>query len=416
MKYRTLGKTGAMVSALGFGAMRLPTKGQEADVDEAAAVEMIRYAVDHGVNYLDTAYVYHAGNGEKAVGKALADGYRDKVYLATKLPIWSVQARADCDRFFDEQLSRLDTDHIDFYLLHCLQKNSWPKMRDLGVLQWAEKVRAEGRIRHFGFSFHDSYEALVEILDGYDWPFCQIQYNLVNEEVQAGTRGLKYAVSRGVGVVVMEPLFGGTLVSPPQPIREMWNHRRPADVALRWLWDKPEVSLVLSGMSTLEQVEQNIESACRSDIDGLDDEEAELVARVQTEYKKLSPIPCTKCGYCTVSQWREHPGEFRAFQQRYRVQGQQRGAVPESLSLAARIGAGECLRRMRDLRGAMSPANQDQHLDDSGSAAVPMICKRVDSLIEATRRKGCIPLPRTTIVNDCRLQEALLVSPSRVAK
>jgi hypothetical protein len=166
MKYRTLGKTGEIVSALGFGAMRLPTKGNEADVDEAAAVEMIRCAVDQGVNYLDTAYVYHGGNGEKVEAKAFADGYREKIHLATKLPIWSVATRSDCDRFFDEQLSRLGTDHIDFYLLHCLQANSWPKMRDLGVLPWAEKVRADGRIRHFGFSFHDSYEAFVEIPAG----------------------------------------------------------------------------------------------------------------------------------------------------------------------------------------------------------------------------------------------------------
>ena len=171
-------------------------------------------------------------------------------------------------------------------------------MQDLGVLQWAEKAQAEGRIRHFGFSFHDSYEAFVEILDGYDWAFCQIQYNFVNEEVQAGARGLKYAGSKGVAVIVMEPLFGGTLASPPPSIREMWNSNRPADVALRWLWNKPEVSLVLSGMSALEQVKQNIESACRSGIGCLDDKEAELVARARAEYQKLSPIPCTKCGYC----------------------------------------------------------------------------------------------------------------------
>jgi hypothetical protein len=298
MKYRTLGKTGEKVSALGFGAMRLPTKGKEPDVDEAAAVTLIRYAIDHGVNYLDTAYVYHGGNGETVVGKALADGYREKILLATKLPIWSVAKQSDCDRFFDQQLSRLATDHFDFYLLHCLQKHSWTKMRDLGVLQWAEKVRAEGRIRHFGFSFHDNYETFVEILDAYDWPFCQIQYNLVNEEVQAGTRGLQYAAAKGVAVIVMEPLFGGTLADPPQPIRPMWDGRRPADVALRWLWNKPEVSLVLSGMGTLDQVEQNIESACRSDVGCLEEAEAEIVARVQAEYKKLSPIPCTKCGYC----------------------------------------------------------------------------------------------------------------------
>jgi predicted aldo/keto reductase-like oxidoreductase len=170
------------------------------------------------------------------------------------------------------------------------------------VPQWAEKARSDGRIGHFGFSFHDTYDAFVGILDDYDWSFCQIQYNFVNEDVQAGTKGLKYAAAKGLGVIVMEPLFGGTLANPPQPIWEIWNNNqhahRPADVALRWLWDKPEVSMVLSGMSNLEQLKQNIDSACRSGVGWFDEHEATLVARVQQEYAKLSPIPCTKCGYC----------------------------------------------------------------------------------------------------------------------
>jgi predicted aldo/keto reductase-like oxidoreductase len=302
MQYRTLGKTNTKVSVLGFGAMRLPTKGNESDVDEAKTVEMIRYAIDRGVNYVDTAYVYHGGASEGVVGKALAGGYREKVHVATKLPIWSVQKIEDCDRLLDEQLSRFRTDRIDFYLLHCLQKKSWQKMRDLGVLQWAEKAQSAGRIRHVGFSFHDTYDAFVEIVDDYDWSFCQIQYNFVNEDVQAGTKGLEYAAAKGLGVIVMEPLFGGTLASPPRPVWEIWNNdpnkNRPADVALRWLWDKPQVSLVLSGMNSLEQVEQNIDSACRSGVGSLTEHEAGLVARVQQEYAKLSPIPCTNCGYC----------------------------------------------------------------------------------------------------------------------
>lgn len=300
MQYRILGKTGERVSALGFGAMRLPTLGKESDVDEPASVELIRYAIDHGVNYVDTAYVYHGGNGEAVVGKALADGYRQKVLLATKLPVWSVQTLADCDRFLDEQLARLQTDRIDCYLLHCLGKMAWERIRDLGIRKWAEKAQARGRIRHVGFSFHDTYEALVAILDDYDWPYCQIQYNLCNEEVQAGTRGLEYAAAKGVGVIVMEPLFGGTLANPPQPIQELWDaaQRRPADVALRWLWNKPAVSLVLSGMNALEQVRENIASACRADASCLAEDEARLVARIQQAYRQFSPIPCSKCGYC----------------------------------------------------------------------------------------------------------------------
>jgi predicted aldo/keto reductase-like oxidoreductase len=280
--------------------MRLPTLGKESDVDEPASVKLIRHAIEQGVNYVDTAYVYHGGHGETAVGRALADGFREKVLLATKLPTWSVRSLADCDRFLNEQLARLQTDHIDFYLLHCIGKASWTRIRDLGITRWAEKARAGGRIGHFGFSFHDTYEALVEILDDYDWSFCQIQYNFCNEEVQAGTKGLRYAAAKGVGVIVMEPLFGGTLANPPPSVRPMWDAAgcRPADVALRWLWNHPEVSLVLSGMNAMEQVDENVASACRSGPGCLAEHEARLVAEIQQEYERLSPIPCSKCGYC----------------------------------------------------------------------------------------------------------------------
>jgi hypothetical protein len=170
------------------------------------------------------------------------------------------------------------------------------------VLPWANKALADGRIRHLGFSFHDTFDVFIKILDEYDWAFCQIQYNFVNEDVQAGTEGLCYAAAKGLGVIVMEPLFGGTLANPPPPIEEIWNNdhqrHRPADVALRWLWNKPEVSLVLSGMSNLEQVQENIQSACRSGVGWLDEDEAKTISLVQQQYKKLSPVPCTKCGYC----------------------------------------------------------------------------------------------------------------------
>ena len=300
MQFRKFGRTGKNVSALGFGAMRLPTQGSESDINEPTAVEMIRYAIDRGVNYVDTAYVYHGGNSEVVVGKALEDGYRDKVFLATKSPIWLVEKTDDFDRFLDEQLSRLQTDHIDFYLLHCLQARFWSKIQDLGVFDWADRARADGRIGEFGFSFHDDFDVFKQIVDAYDWSFCQIQYNLVNEDVQAGTAGLKYAASKGLAVVIMEPLFGGTLANPPEPVQEIWQEsgNRPADAALRWVWDHPEVSLVLSGMTTLEQVKQNLESADRSGINQLDEEERALLRRVQKKYQELSPIPCTKCGYC----------------------------------------------------------------------------------------------------------------------
>jgi predicted aldo/keto reductase-like oxidoreductase len=303
MNYRRVDKLGEQVSALGFGAMRLPTRGDaNSDVDEAAAIEMIRYAIDHGVNYVDTAYTYHEGNSEVVVGKALTDGYRGRVMLATKLPVWNVHSLADCDRLLDEQLTRMQTDHVDVYLLHCLQRRWWPKVQELGVIAWAERARDAGRIRHIGFSFHDSFEVFRRIVDAYDWSVCQIQYNIVNEDVQAGSRGLQYAVQRGLGVIVMEPLFGGTLASPPAAVRQVWqsgpNPQRPVDLALRWLWDKPEVSLVLSGMSTLEQVRENVAIAGRSGVGSFSNQERRLIGRVQQEYEKLSPVPCTKCGYC----------------------------------------------------------------------------------------------------------------------
>jgi uncharacterized protein len=302
MEYRILGKTQARVSVLGFGAMRLPLRGQEPEVDEPAAIALIRRAIDLGVNYVDTAYVYHGGNGEAVVGRALADGYRQRVHVATKLPIWSVKTLDDCDRILAEQLLRLQTDRIDFYLLHCLQKAPWQAIRELGILDWAQRQQDAGRIEHFGFSFHDSYETLVEIVDVYDWSFCQLQYNFVNEDVQAGTRGLRYAAGKGLGVIVMEPLFGGTLANPPPSVQQIWQaaepQAQPADLALRWVWSHPEVAMALSGMNTLEQVQQNIASAARAGVDTLTPAEHCLLARVRDEYQRLAPIPCTRCGYC----------------------------------------------------------------------------------------------------------------------
>jgi len=304
MQYRQFGKLDWKVSALGFGCMRLPTKGGDSSsIDEPEATRMLHYAIDHGVNYLDTAYPYHGGNSELVVGRALKGGYREKVRLATKLPCWKVEAAEDFDKFLNEQLEKLQTDQIDFYLLHALNEESWHKMRDMDVLERAEKAIADGRIGHIGFSFHDKYEVFQEIVDAYDrWTFCQIQYNYVDVENQAGTKGLKYAVSKGLTVVIMEPIRGGQLVNPPEPIQELWDtatkKRAPAAWALQWLWNQPEVPVVLSGMSTMEQVEQNVASASVSAPGALTTEELALVGRVRDAYQELCPIPCTKCGYC----------------------------------------------------------------------------------------------------------------------
>lgn len=304
MQYRKFGKLNWRVSALGFGCMRLPTKSQDpADIDEPEATYMIRYAIDHGVNYIDTAYPYHGGNSEPLLGRVLQDGYRAKVKLATKLPCWLVQNASDFDRYLNEQLHKLQTDHIDFYLLHSLNKQEWTKMRDLGALPWAEKAIADGRIGYLGFSFHDEYAVFQEIVDAYDrWTFCQIQYNYMDITHQAGTKGLHYAASKGLAVVVMEPLLGGRLVNPPEPVQKIWDSaprkRTPADWALQWLWNQPEVSVVLSGMSTMQQVKENLASADHSGVGMLSQEELDIIARVRVKYNELCPIPCTACGYC----------------------------------------------------------------------------------------------------------------------
>ena len=296
-----MGKTGIPVSALGFGCMRLPTV-QGGTVDEELAVAMMRTAIDNGVNYFDTAYVYHSGQSEAVLGRALDNGYRDRVSIATKMPTWSVTQASDFDRFFEEQCERLHTDRIDFYLLHNLSQERWALLKNLNIARWAEKAKQQGRIGFFGFSFHHSFDIFKQFIDSYDWDFCQIQYNYMNEDVQAGTRGLQYAAKKDMAVVIMEPLLGGNLANPPGPVRRIFESspvkRTPADHALQWLWNKPEISLVLSGMSAMDQVTQNIESAGRSGVGTMTEENLRIIDLARTEYRKLSAISCTKCAYC----------------------------------------------------------------------------------------------------------------------
>jgi predicted aldo/keto reductase-like oxidoreductase len=304
MQYRTFGRLDWKPSALGFGAMRLPTVGGDpAKIDEPLAMRMIRTAVDGGVNYVDTAWPYHREHSEPLVGRALRDGYRDRVRLATKLPVFLTETRADFDRYLNEQLSRLETDHVDFYLLHGLNKIAWPKVRDLGVLDWARRAIADGRVGHLGFSFHDDLATFKEIVDDGDWTFCQIMYNYMDIAFQAGTEGLRYAAAKNLAVVIMEPLRGGQLTCPAPPaVAEIWAEapmrRSQADWALQWLWNQPEVSLCLSGMSAMSHVEENLASADRARIGSLSAEELALIDRVREAYRELSPIPCTNCKYC----------------------------------------------------------------------------------------------------------------------
>jgi uncharacterized protein len=303
MKYRKFGKLDWQVSALGFGAMRLPVLNEDwGSVVEPEAIKMIRYAVDHGVNYIDSAWGYHRGNSEVVIGKALQDGYREKVKVATKLPVPEITGPEDFDRILNEQLKRLQNKPIDFYLLHGLNKMSWPKVRNMGVMKWAEGALADGRILHLGFSFHDSFDVFQEIIGAYDnWTLCQIQYNYMDEQTQAGTRGLEYAHKKGLAVVVMEPIRGGRLARPPEKVAKIWAEapvkRTPPEWALRWVWNHPEVTLALSGMSSMQQVVENVGYAENSQPHNLTADDLALIARVREAYLSQG-VACTSCRYC----------------------------------------------------------------------------------------------------------------------
>ncbi|WP_321420045.1 aldo/keto reductase [uncultured Methanomethylovorans sp.] len=302
MLYRKMPKNEDELSILGFGAMRLPTRS-DGSIDEEKATQMVRYAIDNGVNYVDTAWPYHMGESEPFLAHALADGYREKVKLATKMPQWMVKSQADMDYFLDAQLQKLNTDHIDYYLVHSLVGSSWKTVRDLGIAEFLNKAKADGRIINAGFSYHGSGEDFKDIVDDYDWDFCQIQYNFLDENIQAGTKGLEYAASRGLGVAIMEPLRGGNLVDPvPSEVMDIWNEaeikRSPVQWALCWVWNHPEVTVVLSGMTEPSQVEQNLKATEEGFASSLTDKELYLVERVAEKYRKLMKINCTGCRYC----------------------------------------------------------------------------------------------------------------------
>jgi predicted aldo/keto reductase-like oxidoreductase len=299
MQYRKFGRLDWQVSALGFGCARFPTvNGKEFDpeISEAEAIIMLRYAIDHGVNYVDTAHIYHGGNSEIVVGRALQDGYRAKVKLADKSPIWLLEHGEDFDTILDGQLRKLQTNHVDFYLLHGLDAKSWLKVQELDLFARAEKAIADGRIGHLGFSFHDTVDVFQQIVDGYDkWTFCQFIYNFLDTERQAGTRGLRYAAAKGLAIVVMEPIQGGKIARPPDPVRAIWEGTPPtrtvSALALQWVWDHPEVAVALSGMSMMQQVEENVACADASRDNPLNEDELALIGRVQEVYRQLEPEP-----------------------------------------------------------------------------------------------------------------------------
>lgn len=306
MLYRRFGSTGAEVSALGFGCMRfLSRKGVptwRANVDVEKAVALLHEARQSGMNYFDTAYNYHAGTSERIVGRFLSEIPRDSVLVATKSPVWKMRKPSDFKRYLTIQLRRLGTERVDFYLLHGLDRASFDRCRELGALEFLEAEIRRGRIGHAGFSFHDEPSAFAPIVDSFDWGFCLMQYNLVDEHSQAGVSGLRYAASKGMGVAVMEPLRGGDLVNGlPEVVRRGWAEQpgyTPAQHCLRWIWDQPGVSVVLSGMGTRDQLAENLQAASATPPGSLSREERDLYARMQSVYENLRKTGCTRCCYC----------------------------------------------------------------------------------------------------------------------
>ncbi len=304
MQYRKYGKLDWEVSALGFGNLWLPEVNHDYNVvNEPVATEMLRYAIDNGVNYIDTAYDYHNGASEVAVGKALLDGYREKVKLASKMPTWLIKTKDDFDKFLGEQLKKLQTDKLDFYLLHTLDKKKWDNLTNLNVIDWAEKAMGEGLIDHLGFSFHDHIDVFKEIIDYHDWTFTQIVYNYVDYQREAGEEGLKYAASKGLAVNAMTPIQSGYIGITPKPeVQAIWDEmpvkRSPAEWALHWAWNRPEVSVVLSGMNTMPQVVENLASADRSGVGRLSEKELAIIERVRQKYLEVGLIGCINCGHC----------------------------------------------------------------------------------------------------------------------
>lgn len=307
--------------------MRFPTADEKIERDEST--RMIRHAIDSGINYFDTAWPYHKGESEELVGEVLSTSndsgrLRDQVLLATKMPMWEVKEPSDLDRIFTEQLRKLKTDRIDFYLLHALGAESWKKIGEMDVLAWGERLKADGKIRYFGFSFHDEFPVFKEIVDGYDsWDFCQIQYNYMNEEEQAGTKGLAYAAERGIGIVTMEPLLGGSLVTVPDQVKAVFDssakEKAPVEWALDWLWDKDSVATALSGMSSMQQLTDNIGYAESAEVGMLTPDERALFEKAQETYEKLQPVPCTQCQYCMPCSFGvDIPGNFTIYNDLYK--------------------------------------------------------------------------------------------------
>jgi predicted aldo/keto reductase-like oxidoreductase len=296
------------VSALGLGCMRLPARRfTPMRADTGRSLRLIRHAIDQGINYVDTAWPYHLGDSERILGMTLQGSYRERVHLVTKLFMPLVRKREDFDQFLNTQLKRLHTDYLDIYLFHGLNAGSFEKVKRLGLIEKMEEAKRQGRIRHIGFSFHDTLPVFKEIIDYYPWDMAQIQYNYMDTIIQATTDGLAYAHEKGIATVIMEPLKGGMLANPPEEALEVMRaassrgagiDRTPVDWALQFLWNRPDVSVVLSGMGSQQMVDENCASADKSGIGSLTAAEQAVIAELAAIYRRKVLVPCTACKYC----------------------------------------------------------------------------------------------------------------------
>ncbi len=320
MQYRTLPGSNEQLSALGFGCMRLASKGKGllSAIDTDTATRQIITAIEAGINYLDTAYPYHGGSSESFLGdNILSNGYRDRVNIATKLPCFLINKKEKIQETFEKQLKKLRVDVIDYYLLHSLNGRTWDKMVSLDVIDFMDTIRKQDRVRKMGFSFHGTYDAFVRIVDSYDWDFCQVQYNIIDEDFQAGIRGIDYAADKGIGVIVMEPLKGGMIAgNVPRDVRSIYessdNGWSPAEWGLRWVLNNPKVTMVLSGMNDDRHIGENLRVVSEALPNHMTNGEISIVRAVREKYLNLMEVGCTGCGYCMpCPAGIDIPGSFR---------------------------------------------------------------------------------------------------------
>lgn len=300
MQKRVVKSTNTEVSALGFGAMRLPTKGGH--IDKTGATRLINHAIDEGINYIDTAYFYHNGESETFL-KDIVKKRGDEVFISTKLPVMFVNQKEDLRKYLNVQLKRLGVDHIDFYYLHALNLEKFKQLKELGILEFLDEIKKEGLVGHVGFSYHDNYEPFKEIINSYDWDMCLLQYNFIDTNTQAGVRGIHYAYDHGVSVFIMEPLKGGLLANNvPEKVQNMMDDEKisdtPASWALKWLLNQGEITCILSGMGEISEIDENISTTNNTMINSITPEELKVYSNIKKLYDDLIKIPCTGCGYC----------------------------------------------------------------------------------------------------------------------